>query len=97
MEDMMTTCEHNTAIILWETPAYDIALCTWGCAQHLVSVTDPDTRLTRTWTVAELIAAVMPPCGRCHKPTPAEEIHNGGGYCDACWEAEGIVIERRSV
>jgi hypothetical protein len=89
------TCEHNTSIILHTTPSYEIALCTWGCGQYLVSVTD-DARVTRIWTVAEMIAAVTPPCGRCHKPTPADEILDGGGYCNACWEAEGVVIQPRS-
>jgi hypothetical protein len=80
------TCEHNTSIILHTTPGYEIALCTWGCGQYLVSVTD-DARVTRIWTVAEMIAAVMPPCNRCGKPTPEEEWNAHWGWCRTCRDA----------
>jgi hypothetical protein len=82
------TCEHNTSIILHTTPGYEIALCTWGCGQHLVNVTNAGTRITRIWTVTEMIAAVTPICLRCGKMPDRWELDECNGLCYECFKAQ---------
>lgn len=74
---MQNQCEHKTAITLSHaTPQkpYNVLLCTWGCGEHLISVTDA-AGVSREWAVSELLALAPQPVAPqpIMKPMPLDE------------------------
>ncbi|MBK8990143.1 MAG: hypothetical protein IPM39_29450 [Chloroflexi bacterium] len=70
-------CEHKTAVTLsyaTHQKPYNVLLCTWGCGEHLISVTDA-AGVSREWAVSELLAQAFPQSSAPHRlqPMPLDE------------------------